>query len=1007
MAEGVARNERRLDERHILRLERTYGIPRSVAEAAGLFSADTPDEVARYVGSKPPEGGGIVIPYGGGYYRVRLDVTYTDKDGDTVKYLAPKGRGNRLYVPPSVDLSAPALVITEGEFKALCAAARGIPCVAVAGIDSWRRKSDAGEKLPVDEALLPELQRDWRGQQIFLIYDSDITPAHPRWVTYGELAEQLYRHGAEVVKVITLPKLEGIDSKVGLDDYLLTYERLGQDGVARFWSLVEHTPPWLPVKDGAEHFAARELASADVERQVRGAAALLGRYDDLIARAKLKAMEVKNLRALWKEAKKYLSAALARQAPAPAAQKAKGATYAPRGQSTGAQAQPQPGGGSGGNGGGQQAPQEDLKKFAELFPPAAGTPFADYPVPPGWTIDDAGRVCREGVERNGAEVVEPVLACVAALAGVMVPAEEGEDMIYDLWWYRSDHWEKLQVPAGTLFNANRFDYLANHGVPVDSNNAKKVVSWLAALRDLAITRPGVAKLPVKVLVYRSGWHRLGDGTEVFSVGKDIYTRGGRLEGEGGDPLPGDPEERATEWGGVSPGEQQMLAAIRAGGTYERQLEVYLKYLHKYPLAAFFTGAGAAGPIMRYLKDGGESDVAGFVVESADPESGRGKTTLNMFPAGLWGKPAVGEMIRTANRTAVHSEVLFTVHCDISTHIDESQLIRYADVLSEIIYGLSQGMGRERASKSGGGRRTRYYYTVLVVSAERSVLDVVGGRQGIFDRVISLPPLFPAKREEYRVEAERIAKELNSDFGHLGRRYVEWLISFPPDLRREMVMEAYRAWKERFDAATDMLVPVNAENDGSSEKNQTLKRLAKRAAACVAGLELLLRSAGVGVDEATAICGAAASEVWEHVAANTEGQAFLSKVLNVIRSFVAENEDAVRDLKPTDRKPPRWIGRVVVKDGKKYIALYPNQVAEALKRYAGVEYETAVKALRAAGLLLCGGDGKKDRNAFPVWLNSKTDWCLTIAYDALFPPSVGVLEGKGGGSGAMSNEEPEL
>uniref|UniRef100_UPI000550E594 DUF927 domain-containing protein n=1 Tax=Desulfovirgula thermocuniculi TaxID=348842 RepID=UPI000550E594 len=346
-------------------------------------------------------------------------------------------------------------------------------------------------------------------------------------------------------------------------------------------------------------------------------------------------------------------------------------------------------------------------KFAEVFPPAAGTPFADYPVPGEYDIKSDGRVVLVTEDERGVREKE-VLPAPVALAAHLVPADGQEDDVhYEVWWWHYEGgWRRAQFPAGVLFNANKFDFLANRDMPVDSNRKNALVAWLAALRDLRYEFPEEARMPQRVVVSRSGWHSLPSGKEIFAVGKDIFSASGRLAGEAGgvrDDV--DPDDPLTEWREVSVNERQLLEPIAAKGTLEGQLRTYLRWMEKYPLAGFFAGAAAAGPLMRTLVKHGLSEVCGFVVESADPEAGHGKTLANRFAAGVWGVPEVGEkgMIRTAHRTTVHSEILFGVHCDISCHIDESQLVRLADSLAEMVYSLGLGSGKERGAKHGGGR----------------------------------------------------------------------------------------------------------------------------------------------------------------------------------------------------------------------------------------------------------------------------------------------------------------
>src|SRR5262245_23234820 len=101
----------------------------------------------------------MVIPYlprngDGPYARVKLDTP-----GPAGKrYRSPSGKPNRLYIPalllPEI-LADPdvGLWITEGEKKSLAACQAGLPCIAVAGVWSWRTKRTpkGSETVPVPD----------------------------------------------------------------------------------------------------------------------------------------------------------------------------------------------------------------------------------------------------------------------------------------------------------------------------------------------------------------------------------------------------------------------------------------------------------------------------------------------------------------------------------------------------------------------------------------------------------------------------------------------------------------------------------------------------------------------------------------------------------------------------------------------------------------------------------------------------------------------------------------
>lgn len=110
-----------------------------------MHTEPDPAALGRLLGWKgPARGGGLVYPFfdpdgrPAGYARVKPDRPLPDrtKPGKVRKYEAPKGKPNRLYLPP-LTRTVPAdptarLVVTEG-LKQPLAADAGFPCVGLAG----------------------------------------------------------------------------------------------------------------------------------------------------------------------------------------------------------------------------------------------------------------------------------------------------------------------------------------------------------------------------------------------------------------------------------------------------------------------------------------------------------------------------------------------------------------------------------------------------------------------------------------------------------------------------------------------------------------------------------------------------------------------------------------------------------------------------------------------------------------------------------------------------------
>ena len=220
-----------LSKAHRQQLQSKYAIPEvriNELEKSGEVCSLSPSEVRDYLGRQDIDSSGFRLRYpGNGASTIRLDTPPVSKEGKPQKYLRRAGEPNHLF-NPGVDLTqAQELWVVEGELKSLCGHAHGLTVVGLSGVFNWRTEGELasllaeGEKLKDEEALLPELaQVDWGGKKVNLLYDSDITPGHRSYDAFPRLAEQLYRLGAEEVRILSLPPVAQ-GQKTGLDEFIL------------------------------------------------------------------------------------------------------------------------------------------------------------------------------------------------------------------------------------------------------------------------------------------------------------------------------------------------------------------------------------------------------------------------------------------------------------------------------------------------------------------------------------------------------------------------------------------------------------------------------------------------------------------------------------------------------------------------------------------------------------------------------------------------------------------
>jgi len=439
-----------LTSKHRQEIVHGSGIPAEIIEREGLWSA-TAEEVKQLLGWDVGSGG-IVFPYPGhdDFVRVRLDRPWKGP-GYTkpAKYLSPKASGNRLYIPRSlpneVVLSCDMLIITEGEKKALAAIGNGLPCIATAGIWSWKSRNEYGEKQDDERALLADFGRiNWQGRElVVLIYDSDITQEHVAWDAYPRLAEQLYRLGVVAVKVLSLPHVAQGD-KTGLDDYLLV--RTPDD----LRLLIHDTPIWVPSEDGAEAFVSRRIDAACERLRVEGTPDAAYDTDTLLALAAAQmwaeteyarardrlalAGRGVDKRALNRRVRELVAEIKERQA---AKRKA-------------------------------PAPQVEVEKLLPNAP-------IELRRPQGWMVSERGvyRLGKDGIPLTASP-------CPVLITRRLRRVDIGEERI-EIAYHRDGGWRSLIVQPSTLLTARNVVALADKGLPVSSETARHLVAYLTDL----------------------------------------------------------------------------------------------------------------------------------------------------------------------------------------------------------------------------------------------------------------------------------------------------------------------------------------------------------------------------------------------------------------------------------------------------------------------------------------------------------------------------------------------
>lgn len=225
-----------------------WGIPVEEALRVGWFDVDDaravdpsyPAEPALVLPYWRPDGGDLIRrPNGEPFSRIRRLVPAPPQHGFAkqkfAKYLQPPKSGLHVYLPPGRDWIAMqrdaghAVIITEGEAKAVRAGMEGFPVIALGGV--WSFSTPGG-------ALLDELRAfEWYGRDVYIAFDSDAADNPQVLAAEARLVYELQAQGGARCRIVRLPQN---GTKIGLDDFLNSQ---GPDALDRLLRLSESLSP--------------------------------------------------------------------------------------------------------------------------------------------------------------------------------------------------------------------------------------------------------------------------------------------------------------------------------------------------------------------------------------------------------------------------------------------------------------------------------------------------------------------------------------------------------------------------------------------------------------------------------------------------------------------------------------------------------------------------------------------------------------------------------------------
>jgi hypothetical protein len=428
-----------------------------------------------------------------------------------------------------------------------------------------------------------------------------------------------------------------------------------------------------------------------------------------------------------------------------------------------------------------QASGPEAPRLVKDVLPEAPVP-KETAIPPGWDLTATG------VRSLCAKVVGDIPAPVVILGRGKDSAKDNEHLC--LAWPRDGSWRRRIVEREVVANAQKILVLAACGLPVNTNNARMMVQYLA---DFEAANMDV--LPMANVSRKLGFQGR-DGKLGFLWGRTLITAKGFHEGDDLNQLaPDEWSRQVVHFQGADEGDDQIAAGFHAAGNCKGWLKA-VQAVDKYPRVKLSLYAGLTAPLLPILR------APNCMVDYAGETTG-GKTSALRVAVSCFGNPdeeAVNgraPAMFTWKGTSVWREKAPVVVNHLPFVMDDTKHAKNKEDVAETIYMIAQGRGKGRGTPKGTALQETFT-TVALSSGEQPATSFTedGGTRA---RVITLwGSPFGAKSQEKGKLVRQLNERIKRHYGHAGPRFVQFILTNRNQWKtwREMYQNSIRVWEKK-------------------------------------------------------------------------------------------------------------------------------------------------------------------------------------------------------------------
>lgn len=329
----------------------------------------------------------------------------------------------------------------------------------------------------------------------------------------------------------------------------------------------------------------------------------------------------------------------------------------------------------------------------------------------------------------------PICPVPVGLARRLRSVDTGEEKV-EVIFQRDGQVHSIAASRSTVFTSRGITTLADRGLPVNSNNATKMVAYLSALEGANLDT-----LPHHKCMDRMGW--VDSKTFLPGVaGNDVY-----IDAEYGT--------------------RQLADAYHQNGSVDEWLELAGHVRKNHYIARLMLAASFAAPLLYKLQQ------RVFLIHAWGPSRG-GKTAATKLALSAWGNPE--DLLATFNATKVYLEQTAAFYSDLPLGVDELQ-VTDGKTAENIVYMLSLGKGRGRGARGGGVQASRAWRSIIITTGEQP-LTSENSHGGVVTRAVEVYGQ-PIDGDESL--ARRLHQQTLDNYGHAGPEFIRKLLAYGDQL----------------------------------------------------------------------------------------------------------------------------------------------------------------------------------------------------------------------------------